>query len=480
MPRRPPVNPQPATPPIIFDGPRRSKTPLTQVSALQGNAAEFEAAEIVPRVSADDSLDPAACAPEAERFMGTNPNASGLTAAMSASSAALRLGSPAVGEGEALISPTRATILRHEFNWKKIEAMRERAAAKAAEFEEDDAAGENAPELTPPSRDFKALTQFYHATSGAMEWKTRDGWEDEVSNDAASASADDNASVFNVAPGVIATFVGVTACARDPSRVMRLSLPAHALQGKLPSGLGRLDALVELELHSNPRLRGAIPAALGDCAALQLLSLHSNRLTGAIPSELGRCRRLRIVRLQLNRLSGPLPPSLCALPRLRQLQCQSNQLTGPVPEVRRPPHRAPTAPISLSHRAPRAAPRRAGNWRRGVAASLPPRLEPPQRELAGLAREAPRAAAARALHERADGTGAGRARRRDRPAGHSLRLQSVRGRHPRGRARAARRAPETLPQREPPRQSAHAGRRTRAATPEVRGVRLRSALGWAG
>ena len=84
MPRRPPATPQPATPPIIFDGPRRSKTPLTQVSALQGNAAEFEAAEIVPRVSADDSLDPAASAPEAERFMGSNPNAAGLTAAMSA------------------------------------------------------------------------------------------------------------------------------------------------------------------------------------------------------------------------------------------------------------------------------------------------------------------------------------------------------------------------------------------------------------
>jgi len=85
-----------------------------------------------------------------------------------------------------------------------------------------------------------------------------------------------------------------------------LVLHSNLLAGGIPSELGSLSRLQELDLHSN-QLSGSIPAALGKLSSLGLLSLHSNQLTGNIPAKLGDLSNLVFLYLNSNQMSGELP-----------------------------------------------------------------------------------------------------------------------------------------------------------------------------
>ncbi|KAH9319479.1 hypothetical protein KI387_021248, partial [Taxus chinensis] len=122
-----------------------------------------------------------------------------------------------------------------------------------------------------------------------------------------------------------------------PSSVSRLSsvlsslgLASNKLEGSIPSDIGNLTKLTELDLHNNS-FNGTVPSTLGHLPHLERLSLHKNNLDGIIPKSLGQAKKLGLLSLGENMLSGRIPDSLGDLPQLRQLLLSRNQLLGQIP-----------------------------------------------------------------------------------------------------------------------------------------------------
>lgn len=117
-----------------------------------------------------------------------------------------------------------------------------------------------------------------------------------------------------------------------------LYLHSNRLTGNIPSSIGQLRKLVEIGLDRN-RFSGNIPSEVGDLQELQHLSLHGNQLTGTVPSEIGRLHKLKTLFLSENRLSGDIPPEIWRLQNLQTLHIrgnayrreEGNQLTGFIP-----------------------------------------------------------------------------------------------------------------------------------------------------
>ena len=128
----------------------------------------------------------------------------------------------------------------------------------------------------------------------------------------------------------ITSWDGVTV-GGTPRRVTRLVLERRGLTGEIPSELGLLTGLEELNVSLSSQLTGLIPAELGDLANLRTLQLHYNRLTGPIPPELGGLSKLTDLQLHGNALNGPIPPELGNLSELVNLYLGVNYLTGPIP-----------------------------------------------------------------------------------------------------------------------------------------------------
>ena len=135
---------------------------------------------------------------------------------------------------------------------------------------------------------------------------------------------------LNWAPGrALTSWKGVTVRG-TPKRVAKLYLHGSGLSGAIPTQLGSLTALTELNLSWN-RLSGAIPTQLGSLTKLTKLYLYGNWLTGAIPTQLGSLPKLRHLYLYANRLTGSIPPQLGSLTALETLELSGNRLTGAIP-----------------------------------------------------------------------------------------------------------------------------------------------------
>ena len=109
-----------------------------------------------------------------------------------------------------------------------------------------------------------------------------------------------------------------------------LWLRSNELTGQIPPELGQLSNLEELGLSGN-RLTGNIPAELGQLGKLEYLLLNGNQLSGSIPPGLGMLSSLRFLGLHENELSGPIPAEFGRLSNLRELHLRDNQLTGEIP-----------------------------------------------------------------------------------------------------------------------------------------------------
>ena len=119
-----------------------------------------------------------------------------------------------------------------------------------------------------------------------------------------------------------------------PRRVTGLVLRKSGLSGGLPSALGGLDQLVQLNLHTN-ELTGPVPPELNNLTNLQILTLHNNEFSGPIP-DLSRLTRLRSLWLSGSEMSltGGIPTWLSSTSRLEQLSLWGNDLGGPIPDLR--------------------------------------------------------------------------------------------------------------------------------------------------
>ena len=110
-----------------------------------------------------------------------------------------------------------------------------------------------------------------------------------------------------------------------------LKLSDNRLTGEIPSILGSLSRLTELQMGGN-LFSGAIPVELGQLYSLQIsLNISHNRLSGTIPNDLGKLQLLESLYLNDNQLVGDVPASFSELISLLVCNLSNNNLVGPVP-----------------------------------------------------------------------------------------------------------------------------------------------------
>ena len=135
-----------------------------------------------------------------------------------------------------------------------------------------------------------------------------------------------DASIVCGAAGT-SSWLGVTCAVVDvENRVVKLdtyNAGVFALGGSLPTSIGGLDALTNLQLVQSG-VSGSIPSALGTLTGLTFLSLGVNSLSGSILASLGGLSGLTILGLNDNEFTGPIPSSFCSLQSSIGLYVHSN------------------------------------------------------------------------------------------------------------------------------------------------------------
>ncbi|TYJ48286.1 hypothetical protein E1A91_A01G051400v1 [Gossypium mustelinum] len=116
------------------------------------------------------------------------------------------------------------------------------------------------------------------------------------------------------------------------SSLERFSAYSCNIRGSIPSEIGNLSHLINIELGGN-KLIGQIPTTIGVLEDLQSLSLENNKLEGSIPSELCHLNKLAFLFLTNNKLSGPIPACLGDLASLRKLFIDSNMFSSSIPST---------------------------------------------------------------------------------------------------------------------------------------------------
>ncbi|KAJ7947131.1 Receptor-like protein kinase [Quillaja saponaria] len=175
------------------------------------------------------------------------------------------------------------------------------------------------------------------------------------------------------------TWIGVT-CGIRHKRVKILNLTNMGLSGIIPSQLGNLSFLVNLDLTNNyfhghipielsmlPRLKlvnlshnmfsgeistwtigglselqhlilrhnnydGIIQLFSNNMSKLETLDLSNNSIEGTIPHDIGRLFNLRYLDIGVNRLSGTIPSTISNLSSLKLIRLSSNYLSGNIPK----------------------------------------------------------------------------------------------------------------------------------------------------
>ncbi|XP_054813321.1 receptor kinase-like protein Xa21 [Prosopis cineraria] len=127
----------------------------------------------------------------------------------------------------------------------------------------------------------------------------------------------------------ICNWVGVM-CDAQHERVIALNLGEMGLKGTLPSKIGNLSFLVELDLHSN-NLYGDLPKELIQLQKLQILNLSYNEFNGEIPTWIGSLFMLQHFHLRNNSFGGVIPKSISNLSKLETLNWNDNFVEGFIP-----------------------------------------------------------------------------------------------------------------------------------------------------
>ena len=188
------------------------------------------------------------------------------------------------------------------------------------------------PPVAVVSADRAVLVEFYNATNGP-NWTNNTNWNSSAPLDQwVGVSTAGNGRVWelelldNQLTGSIPSSLG------SLTNLENLNLYYNQLTGSIPSSLGSLTNLERLVLRDN-QLTGSIPPSLGSLTNLERLNLSDNQLTGSIPSSLGSLTNLTnlVLDLSSNQLTGSIPSSLGSLTNLRYLGLYGNQLTGSIP-----------------------------------------------------------------------------------------------------------------------------------------------------
>jgi Leucine-rich repeat (LRR) protein len=89
------------------------------------------------------------------------------------------------------------------------------------------------------------------------------------------------------------------------------------IQGTIPTSLGTLDSLKNLDLNTND-LMGPLPAELCDATMLERIDVLSNSLEGMISNCIGELESLDVLSLDINMFSGTLPTTVGQMSSLRK------------------------------------------------------------------------------------------------------------------------------------------------------------------
>ncbi len=159
--------------------------------------------------------------------------------------------------------------------------------------------------------DKDALLALYNATDGP-NWTNHDNW-------------DTTEKVYN--------WYGIK---MRGNRVTEIDLQNNNLNGTIPSNIGDLTALINLNLSYNGSfypgdLHGSIPPEIGNLSSLEYLWIDFANLSGNIPSEIGNLSNLKDLALWYNQLTGSIPPEIGNLSNLETLTVENNPLTGTIP-----------------------------------------------------------------------------------------------------------------------------------------------------
>nr|XP_023904440.1 receptor kinase-like protein Xa21 [Quercus suber] len=117
--------------------------------------------------------------------------------------------------------------------------------------------------------------------------------------------------------------------ANFPTTLIYLLLNNNTISGNIPTGIGNLTNLEELDMGNN-KLSGHITFEIGKLHKLQILDLSANNIFGNIPYSLGNLTILITLYLHDNNLQGSIPLSLGKCENVIQLSLAKNNLNGTI------------------------------------------------------------------------------------------------------------------------------------------------------
>ncbi|XP_061999526.1 probable LRR receptor-like serine/threonine-protein kinase At3g47570 [Rosa rugosa] len=106
----------------------------------------------------------------------------------------------------------------------------------------------------------------------------------------------------------------------------------NRLSGRIPSSIGNLTQLYNLQLSANG-LEGSIPPSLGNCQHLQEMDISQNRLSGEITPQVLGLSSFVILNLSQNSLTGSLSVEAGNMKNIHSLDISENNLTEEIPEI---------------------------------------------------------------------------------------------------------------------------------------------------
>ncbi|CAB9501102.1 Leucine Rich Repeat [Seminavis robusta] len=115
------------------------------------------------------------------------------------------------------------------------------------------------------------------------------------------------------------------------SSLIEVDLAEQLLSSSIPSELGLLHQNLEVLFIGDQGLTGEIPNELGSLTALKEFGLSNNLLTGTLSSELGLLRKAHYFSTAGNQISSSIPSEFGLLSSLIQLDLSSNHLSSTLP-----------------------------------------------------------------------------------------------------------------------------------------------------
>ncbi|KAL7224263.1 hypothetical protein ACSBR1_025681 [Camellia fascicularis] len=117
----------------------------------------------------------------------------------------------------------------------------------------------------------------------------------------------------------------------NATNLVYVGLRNNSFGGKLPESVSNFSMNLNKLLLDNNKIFGSIPTGIGNLVKLQQIELWENQFTGNIPTDIGKLQELQILRLSNNKFSGNIPTSLGNLSLLSKLGLSGNNFYGRIP-----------------------------------------------------------------------------------------------------------------------------------------------------